>query len=85
MRGEPIKEVKTMENGILCVDFDTGNTVIVDMKPTFRGFRFGILKNPEVWKTADTDGGFVHWYKDGVIVAELSYSEIMKMMLGNYY
>ena len=85
MRGVPIKEVKTMENGILCVDFDTGNSVIVDMKLTFQGFRFGIIKNQEVWSTARTDGGFVHWYKDGVIVAELSYNEIMKMTLGESY
>lgn len=85
MKGEPIKQVEARENGILCIIFDTDNSALVDMKPFFQGFRFGILKNPQVWKTADTDGGFVHWYKDGIVVAELSYSEIMKMMLGNSY
>lgn len=85
MKGEPIKQAEAMENGILCVIFNTEHSALVDMKSCFQGFRFGILKNPEVWKTADTDGGFVHWYKDDIVVAELSYSEIMKMMLGNSY
>lgn len=85
MKGEPIKEVRAMEEGVLCVVFDTDNYVFVDMKPSFRGFRFGILKNQEVWSTADTDGRFIHWYKNGVIVAELSYNEIMKMTLGESY
>ena len=85
MNGAPIKEARVKENGILCVVFDTDNSAFLDMKPSFQGFRFGILKNQEVWKTADTDGGFVRWYKDGTIVAELSYSEIMKMMLGSSY
>ncbi len=85
MKGGGIREAKAMENGVLCVIFDTGNAMLLDMKPNFQGFRFGILKNQEVWSTADTDGGFIHWHKDGVIVAELSYNEIMKMTLGESY
>ncbi len=85
MKGQPIIRVEPMENGILCVLFDTGNSVTVDMKPAFGGFRFGVLQKPEIWQTADTDGAFVHWYKNGMAVAELAYNEIMKMTLGESY
>ena len=53
MKGQPITRVEPMANGILRVTFDTGNSVIVDMKPVFGGFRFGVLQNPDVWRTAD--------------------------------
>lgn len=85
MKGRPIVKVTPMENGILQVTFDTGNRVTVDMTPRFAGFRFGVLQKPEVWHTADTDGSFVHWYRDGLTVAELAYDEIMKMTLGESY
>lgn len=87
MKGRPITKVEPMENGILRVTFDTGNFVTVDMKPLFVGFRFGVLQHPEVWQSADTDGGFVHWYKNdnSIPVAELAYDEIMKMTLGESY
>lgn len=85
MKGQPITRVKPMENGILQVIFDTGNSVIVDMKSTFGGFRFGALQNREIWQTAATDGSFVHWYKNGLAIAELAYDEIMKMTLGESY
>lgn len=85
MKWGPIKQAIAMEDGILCVVFVTGNSVIVDMKPSFQGFRFGILKNPKVWNTLDTDGRFVYWYKEGSIVSELAYNEIMKMTLGESY
>jgi len=57
MKGRPITRVEPMANGILRVTFDTGNSVTVDMKPPFGGFRFGVLQNPDIWQTADTDGG----------------------------
>lgn len=87
MKGQPITKVEPLENGILQVTFDTGNHVTVDMKPRFIGFRFGVLQHPEIWYSADTDGGFVHWYKSGctVPVAELAYDEIMRMTLGESY
>lgn len=85
MKGQPITRVEPLGNGILRVTFDTGNSVTVDMKPTFGGFRFGVLQNPDIWRTADTDGGFIHWYKNGMPVAELAYNEIMKMTLGESY
>lgn len=85
MKNQPITKVEPQENGILRVTFDTCNCVTVDMKPRFIGFRFGVLQHPEIWYSADTDGGFVHWYKNGMVVAELAYNEIMKMTLGESY
>lgn len=85
MKGQPIKTVEPLKDGVLKVAFDTGNCVTVDMKPKFQGFRFGVLQNPDVWLTADTDGCFVHWYKNKAPVAELAYDEIMQMILGDSY
>lgn len=87
MKGRPITKVEPMENGILQVTFDTGNSVTVDMKPRFIGFRFGVLQHPKVWSSVDTDGVFVRWYKSNcpTPVAELAYDEIMKMALGESY
>jgi hypothetical protein len=85
MRGVPISEVKAQENGVLLVSFDSGNSITLDMKPRFGSYRFGVLSNPEVFASADTDGSFVHWYKNGMVVAELGYGEIMIMVLGESY
>ena len=85
MKGQPITQVQPMEDGILRVTFDTGNSVLVNMKPGFSGFRFGVLSNMQIWQSADTDGGFVYWYKNGMPVAEISYNEIMRMTIGESY
>lgn len=85
MKGKPITKVEPLENGVLRVTFDTGNSVTIDMKQSFDVFRFGALKNTDIWQSADTDGGFVRWYKNGLAVAELAYNEIMKMTLGESY
>ena len=85
MKGLPIICAEPMEDGILLVTFDTGNSITLNMKPAFRGFRFGALQSPAIWKTADTDGSFIHWYRNGTPVAELAYNEIVKMTLGESY
>jgi len=85
MRRGPILEAKALEDGFLSVSFDSGNSVTLDMKPKFILYRFGVLSNPEIFASADTDGNFVHWYKDEMIVAELGFAEIMKMVLGEAY
>lgn len=85
MKGQPITKVEPLENGILKVTFDTGNSVTVDMKPGFSGFRFAALQDPEIWQTAGTDGSFIHWYKNALPVAELAYNELMKMTIGESY
>ncbi|MGI6578643.1 MAG: hypothetical protein ACOX3H_00125 [Saccharofermentanales bacterium] len=85
MKGEPILEAKALEDGVLLVRFGNGNSVTLDMKPKFVAYRFGVLSNPVIFASVDTDGNFVRWYKDGMAVAELGFGEIMKMVLGEAY
>lgn len=87
MKERPIKKVESLEDGVLRVTFETGNHVIVDMNSQFVGFRFGVLQHPEIWNSADTDGYFVYWYKNGcpAPVAELAFDEIMKITFGEFY
>ncbi len=80
-----IKNIEAMDNGILKVIFDTGNSILVDMSPRLSTARFGVLNHEDIWKSADTDGRFVHWYQEGVEVVELSFDELMKMTLGSAY
>ena len=85
MKGRPILKGEPMPEGLIRVVFDTGNSATVNMKPRFSGARFAVLQKPEVWWSADTDGAFIHWYRDGLAVAELAYDEIMRMTLGESY
>ncbi len=83
--GEPIAEVKPQEDGVLLVIFESGNSVRLDMMPRFATYRFGVLSNPDIFTSANTDGNFVRWYKNGMVVAELGFGEIIKMVLGEAY
>lgn len=85
MRGKPITKVEPLEDNVLKITFDTGNCVTIDMKQRIENFRFGALQDPNIWETADTDGGFIYWRKNGLPVVELAYNEIMKMTLGESY
>ncbi|MCR4786995.1 MAG: DUF2442 domain-containing protein [Lachnospiraceae bacterium] len=85
MSKNAIKSIKPMKNGILKVVFETGNSITVDMSQRLSTARFGVLKDTEVWESADTDGNFVHWYQDGIEVVELSFDEIMQMTVGGAY
>jgi hypothetical protein len=81
----PISNVEAQEDGVLLVSFDSGNSIALDMKPRFKAYRFGVLSNPDIFASADTDGNFVRWYKDALVVAELGFREIIKMVLGESY
>lgn len=81
----PIIRVEPMQGCVLRVVFDNGNSVTVDFSPRLKTFRFGILKDETVWRTADTDSVFVHWHQSGLNVVEVAYDEIMKMALGEGY
>jgi hypothetical protein len=85
MKKAPIASVTPMQDRILQVNFNTGNTALVDLKPRLGLIRFRALTIPEIWDSADTDGGFVHWYRDGIAVVELSYDEMLSMMVGETY
>lgn len=85
MKGIPITQVEPLENGVIRVSFDTGNVAIVDLSPRFHTYRFGVLQKPEVWRSVDTNGTFIHWYRDGIAVVEMAYDELIRMILGESY
>ena len=66
-RTMPIKSVMTLDGHLLQVTFHTGNCAVVDLKPHLQSVRFRALSNQEIWETADTNGGFIHWYQSGFI------------------
>lgn len=82
MKGGPIHELRPLKEGMLEISLENGNSINLDMSPKFKGYRFGVLSNPDIFKSVDTDGNFIRWYKDGMPVAELAFGEIMKMTLG---
>lgn len=85
MKGGPISSVKALEDGVVKVNFTSGNTICLDMKPKFSLYRFGVLSDTVVFSSASTDGDFVRWYKDGLIVVELAFDEIIQMTLGESF
>ncbi|MDO4540838.1 MAG: hypothetical protein Q4B48_07060 [Syntrophomonadaceae bacterium] len=78
----PIAYVEPLEDGILRVTFKSGNMTEIDMKPRMEAIRFRPLKIPEVWKSADTNGGLIHWYKGGQDIVEFSWDEVIIMLEG---
>ncbi len=70
-----ILSVKPLENHILQVEFVSGSFVLLDMKSWLNSVRFGTLRDPEVWKSATTNGLFVRFGH-----AELSHDEIIAML-----
>ena len=83
-RTMPIKSVMTLDGHLLQVTFHTGNCAVVDLKPHLQSVRFRALSNQEIWETADTNGGFIHWYQSGFMVVELAWNEVVEMLLGEW-
>ena len=81
----PISAVWPMQNGVLQIIFETGSTAVVNLQPKFRTTRFHPLQEEEIWKSAKTDGQFVHWYRDGSPVVEMTCDELLGMIVGSYY
>ena len=74
MQRRYIHTVKPLADYILEVDFLSGSTLLLDMKPYLDKIRFRLLKRPDVWQSAVTNGLFVR-FED----VELSHDEIMAM------
>ena len=83
-RTMPIKSVMTLDGHLLQVTFHTGNCAVVDLKPHLQSVRFRALSNQEIWETADTNGGLIHWYQSGFMVVELAWNEVVEMLLGEW-
>lgn len=81
----PISAVWPMQDGVLQVVFETGSTAVVNLKPKFRLTRFCPLQEETVWKSAETDGKFVRWYRSGFPVVEMACDELLGMIVGKFY
>ena len=69
-----ISSVAPLADYILQVDFVSGSRLLLDMKSCLDKLRFRPIADPQVWKSAVTNGIFVRF--GGV---ELSHDEILAM------
>ena len=69
-----IKDVKSLTDHVLQVDFISGSRLLLDMKPYLDKFRFRSLSDPQVWNSAVTNGIFVRFCD-----VELSHDELLSM------
>lgn len=69
-----IAAVKPLADYILQVDFISGSRLLLDMKPYLDKLRFRPLADPEVWRSAVTNGIFVRFNN-----VELSHDELLSM------
>ncbi len=79
MKRKYIIAVEAMDGYILQVDFVSGSRLLLDMKPYLDKIRFRSLSNPQVWKSAVTNGIFVRFGD-----VELSHDEILSMVEQEY-
>ena len=81
----PITAVWPLQDGMLQIIFETGNTAVVNLQSKFRTARFCPLQEEGVWKSAETDGKFVRWYRDDFLVVEITCDELLGMIVGRPY
>ena len=74
MERKYILAVKAMDGHILQVDFVSGSRLLLDMKPYLDKIRFRPLADPQVWRSAVTNGIFVRFGN-----VELSHDELLSM------
>ena len=74
MERKYIEAVQPMSDYVLQVDFVSGSRLLLDMKPYLDKFRFRSLSDPDVWKSAVTNGIFVRFGD-----VELSHDELLSM------
>ncbi len=53
--------VQAMDNYMLTIDFDNGETKSFDVKPYIKGSWYGHLAEPQYFKKVRTDGFTVVW------------------------
>ena len=74
MERKYIIAVKAMDGYVLQVVFVSGSRLLLDMRPYLDKIRFRPLADPQVWKSAVTNGVFVRFGD-----VELSHDEILSM------
>lgn len=56
-----VLHVKPMENYFLFVEYETGEKKIFDVKPYIHGSWFGLLRDPDYFRTVHPRGSTVEW------------------------
>ena len=69
-----IASVTPLDGYVLQVDFVSGGRLLLPMEQWLESIRFAPLKQPEVWKSATTNGLFVRFS-----TVEISHDELMDM------
>ena len=61
MTRPPIKSVVAQRDYILRVEWRSGSTTLLNMRPKLQSPRFGALRDEAVWKSVTTDGRTIRW------------------------
>ena len=69
-----IAAVQPLSDHVLQVDFVSGSRLLLDMKPYLDKLRFQPLSDPEIWRSAVSNGIFVRFGN-----VELSHDELLTM------
>ena len=69
-----IRAVTPKENYILQLEFVTGSVLQLDLSKRLSGIRLRPPRDPDVWRSAVTNGIYVRWGD-----TELSYDELLSM------
>ena len=78
----PIQNVQPLAGGVLRLMLETGGVLDVPLSSHFREARLCPLGDEAVWNNVDTNGRFVHWYRNNMEVAELGWDELVGFALG---
>ena len=81
-RNGPIQGVQPLADGILRLILETGGKLDVPLSSHFKEVRFCPLQDEIVWNNVDTNGRFVHWYRNQMEVVELGWDELVGLALG---
>lgn len=71
-----VKTVHPQKDYQLEVILDNGSSIMLNMKPKLHTMRFGLLKDSDFFRRAETDGSMIYW--DSKV--ELSISEVFEMI-----
>ncbi|MCR4897077.1 MAG: DUF2442 domain-containing protein [Lachnospiraceae bacterium] len=74
MKRKYILDVEPLADHVLKVDFVSGSSMLLDMKPYLDKVRFKKLMDDDVWESVSTNGIFVRFGD-----VEISHDEILAM------
>lgn len=72
--------VTPMEGGCLQVEMESGSRVCLDLSRRMQSVRFGLLRNEDIFKSVETDGYRLIFYRDGNQVLEILADTFMDLL-----